>query len=108
MNVLNDIAIPSLILLSIGLILGLALGIADKFFKVAVDTRVETIINLLPGINCGACGYPGCAGLAHAIIESKGRLKDCPPLKSDGENAIRAFLSTAQGPHGETLDVNKI
>jgi len=108
MDIFNEIVMPSLILLSIGLILGLMLGIADKFFKVALDTRVETILKLLPGVNCGACGHPGCAGLADAIVGGGGKLKDCPPLKPDGEAAIREYLATAEGPNGEKLDVGKI
>lgn len=108
MDILNEILIPSLILLGIGLTLGLVLGIADKFLKVTLDTRVETVLKLLPGVNCGACGYPGCAGLAAAIIEGSGKLKDCPPLKSEGENAIREYLASAEGANGERLDVSKI
>ena len=57
-----------LILAGLGVILGLGLAIASKIFHVEVDTRVEDITAILPNANCGACGYPGCAGYAEAIV----------------------------------------
>ena len=57
-----------LILGGLGLILGLGLAVAAKIFYVEVDTRIEDITAILPNANCGACGYPGCAGFAEAIV----------------------------------------
>ena len=45
-------------------ILGLILAVASKVFAVHTDERVEKITELLPGANCGGCGYSGCAALA--------------------------------------------
>ena len=61
------------ILLGLGLggILGLVLGIANKEFEVPEDPRFEKLTGLLSGYNCGACGYPGCAGLARAILDKE-------------------------------------
>ena len=52
------------LMLVLGAILGLGLGLANKFLAVEVDERVETVTSLLPGYNCGSCGFPGCSGLA--------------------------------------------
>ena len=41
-------------------VLGLGLGVADKYLKVEADVRVEKVTSLLPGYNCGGCGFPGC------------------------------------------------
>lgn len=57
-----------LILAGLGLVLGFGLAVASKVFYVKVDTRVEDITAILPNANCGACGYPGCAGFAEAIV----------------------------------------
>ena len=46
------------------------LVVASQLMKVEVDPRVELAQAALPGANCGACGYAGCADYAGAIIES--------------------------------------
>ena len=66
---MNEILIPVLILAGMGLILGAMLGIAAKIFAVKKDERIEAIEALLPGANCGGCGYPGCSGYANAIVK---------------------------------------
>jgi electron transport complex protein RnfB len=48
----------------IGLVAAVALGFAAKKFAVEVDPRELAILEVLPNVNCGACGYPGCAGFA--------------------------------------------
>jgi len=63
----------------IGLIAAVALGVAAKRFAVEVDPRELAAIEVLPGINCGACGFPGCAGYAKAVIAGTADLNQCPP-----------------------------
>ncbi|HAI87558.1 MAG TPA: electron transporter RnfB, partial [Firmicutes bacterium] len=41
---------------ALGLIFGLSLGVAAKKFAVERDPRVDEILAVLPGANCGACG----------------------------------------------------
>lgn len=41
------------------------------------DPRIEEIREVLPGANCGACGYPGCDGLAAAIVEGRAEVDAC-------------------------------
>ena len=67
MSILNSV----LVLGALGLIFGAILAYASKKFAVDVDERVESIIEVLPGANCGGCGFPGCGGLANAIVEGK-------------------------------------
>jgi len=66
-----------LVLGGIGLIFGSSLAFAGKKFKVEVDPRLTEILKALPGSNCGACGYPGCEGLAQAILEGKVSATGC-------------------------------
>lgn len=51
---------------------GAILAVAGRALAVHTDPRIEEITNLLPGANCGSCGYPGCGGLA-ALIVAAGR-----------------------------------
>ncbi len=67
-----------------GFVAGLGLSIAAKKFEVQEDPRVEEIVKILPGANCGLCGYPGCSAYAHAVVE-KGASNDlCVPGKKAG------------------------
>lgn len=43
-----------------GLVAGAALAFASKYFYVEKDEKVEAVKEMLPGANCGACGYAGC------------------------------------------------
>ena len=39
-------------------------------FKVHEDPRIDAVEGMLPGANCGGCGYPGCRGLADALVKN--------------------------------------
>jgi H+/Na+-translocating ferredoxin:NAD+ oxidoreductase subunit B len=55
----------------IGLLAGVSLGIVTQIYHQNVDPRVAKIINVLPGYNDGACGYPGCAAYAKAVAAGR-------------------------------------
>ncbi len=61
----------------LGAALGLILAFAGKVFAVKKDERIEQIVNLLPGANCGGCGYAGCAALAEAIVKGEAKPDAC-------------------------------
>lgn len=63
----------------IGVIAAVALGFAAKKFAVEVDPRELAALEALPGANCGACGFPGCAGYAKAMVAGSADLNQCPP-----------------------------
>jgi len=67
----------------IGMIAAIALGFAAKKFAVYVDPRELAILEVLPGANCGACGFPGCAGYAKALVAGSVDLNQCPPGGAD-------------------------
>ncbi len=62
----------------IGLFIGLFLGFSAEKFKVPVNEKEEAVRELLPGNNCGGCGYPGCDGLAKAIANGEADVNACP------------------------------
>ena len=61
-----------------GLLFALLLGFASKIFAVEVDERIPQVRECLPGANCGGCGYPGCDGLAAAIVAGTAPVNGCP------------------------------
>lgn len=67
-----------IVVASVGLFIGIFLGIASMAFKVKNDEREEKVLAALPGNNCGGCGYPGCSGLATAIIKGEASVNACP------------------------------
>ena len=73
-SVLNAVAVTG----GLGLVFGVALSFASRVFHVKVDRRVEAVRAALPGANCGACGFPGCDGLAAEIALNDGPVNACP------------------------------
>lgn len=71
------LAIISLTFLAFGL--GLLLGIAAKYLKVETDPIVEQIESMMPGSQCGQCGFPGCKPAAEAIASGDAEVTICPP-----------------------------
>ena len=53
-----DIIKACLLVGGVGLIIGILLGLADKFLAVEVNEKIEKVREQLPGNNCGGCGYP--------------------------------------------------
>lgn len=83
----------TLILGILGFVSGTFLAYSSKVFEVKEDPRIEEIVKVLPGINCGACGYPGCAGYAKAIIEKGEDTNKCLPGRKMGvEQKIKEIL----------------
>lgn len=75
---MNNIVTAVVSLSSMGLLLGAGLAVAAKVFAVEVDPKVEQVRGALPGANCGACGFPGCDGLASAIANGSAPVNACP------------------------------
>lgn len=75
---MNSIVISIIVLGIVGLAIALLLGIADKKLAVEVNEKVAQVRECLPGNNCGACGYPGCDGMADAIASGKAPVNGCP------------------------------
>ena len=54
----------------IGVVAAVVLYFVAQKFKVEEDPRIDETEKMLPGANCGGCGFPGCRGLATALVES--------------------------------------
>ena len=102
MSILSSI----LILGGLGLIFGMVLAYSSKKFAVKVDERVEAILEILPGANCGGCGFPGCGGLANAIVEGYADLNSCPVGGSDCASKIGEIMGISS--ESEERQVAKI
>ncbi|MCL2690301.1 MAG: RnfABCDGE type electron transport complex subunit B [Chitinispirillia bacterium] len=87
-----EILIPVLVFGAVGLFLGLGLAIASKKLHVFVDPKISQIQEILPGANCGACGFPGCAGFADSAATGKASPNSCTPGGAKAASAIADIL----------------
>jgi electron transport complex protein RnfB len=75
---LEQILLPIISLGGMGLLFGAGLALASKKFSIETDPRVEAVRDVLPGANCGGCGYPGCDGFAAAVVAGSAPVDGCP------------------------------
>ncbi len=68
-----------IIVTAMGIVCSVVLVLAAKFMHVPEDERIGKVQECLPGANCGACGYAGCADYAKAIVEADAPLNLCVP-----------------------------
>lgn len=61
----------------IGAILGILLAFFSRFFAVKESERVKQIREVLPGANCGGCGFASCQALAEAIDAGEAKTNSC-------------------------------
>lgn len=84
----------------IGLVAAIALGWASKKFAVEVDARELAVNEVLPGVNCGACGYAGCSGYAGAVVKGEAAINLCAP----GGGQVIADIARIMGVEEQTAE----
>jgi Na+-translocating ferredoxin:NAD+ oxidoreductase RNF subunit RnfB len=93
------VLVPILVITAIGLVCGVAIYICYVFIPTKVKGIDETLnlAGLLPGRNCGACGYPGCFGYAQALIGKPELIKNFACALSINDNERIAKIGEALG-----------
>ncbi|MCL2051160.1 MAG: RnfABCDGE type electron transport complex subunit B [Lachnospiraceae bacterium] len=85
---------------AIGVACAVLLCISSKVMYVKADERVTALKSSLPGSNCGACGYPGCAGYAEALVKDPAiKTNLCTP----GGASVAGELSRIMGVESGTV-----
>lgn len=93
----NSIVLAGASLGTMGLVFGAGLAYAAKKFEVHVDPRVTAINDVLPGANCGGCGYPGCGGFASAVVAGQAPVNGCPVGGPDCAEAVAGIMGQEAG-----------
>ena len=63
----------------LGLVLALVLYLVAQKFKVEEDPRIDEVEKVMPGANCGGCGFAGCRAFAEAAVKAPNLDKNyCP------------------------------
>lgn len=96
MDIGNMIA-ASLVFAVLGAVIGILLAVASKVFAVPRNEKAEQITAILPGANCGGCGYSGCSALAEAIAEGKAKPGACTVGGSEAAEKIAAIMGVEAG-----------
>jgi electron transport complex protein RnfB len=77
LKILGSLAVAALSLAGLGMGFSILLYVAFRFLAVKTDPRVELVLLSLPGSNCGACGFAGCAGLAEQAVKDASLVTGC-------------------------------
>ncbi len=75
---LNSLLIAAGSMGGLGLIFSVGLAIANRKLHVEEDPKIHQIHEVLPGVNCGACGFPGCGPFAENVVNGKADYNGCP------------------------------
>lgn len=85
---------------SLSLLFGVLLAIASVRFAVETDSRVDEVLEVLVGTNCGACGYPGCQSAAQAVVDGKAPVDVCVA----GGAGVAVSVAAVMGVDAETRE----
>ena len=77
----------------LGVLAAVILYFVAQKFRVEEDPRIDEVEKMLPGANCGGCGFAGCRGMADALVK-RDDISDlfCPVGGGDCMKAIGAYL----------------
>ena len=85
------------ILAGVGLVFAFLIALAYWRLRVIEDPRIDIVTEMLPGANCGACGFPGCRNFAEQAVLGKVKPAACNVISDDGAAAIAKFLGVDAG-----------
>lgn len=90
---MNIILITIAVLAGLGLISAIILYFVSQKFKIIEDERISEVENVLPGANCGGCGFAGCHALAEALVKATDTCTiGCPVGGASTMNKIAQIL----------------
>lgn len=80
----------------LGFALALILYFVAQKFKVEEDPRIDDVEALLPGANCGGCGFAGCRAFAEGCVKAS-NLDSlfCPVGGNDTMKSVASYLGLA-------------
>ncbi len=94
---LIDIAIAGAFMAGLGIALASVLAVANRRLHVEEDPRLDQVEEMLPSVNCGACGNPGCRPFAEALLAGSTEPAKCTVNSEELNQAIADFLGVDLG-----------
>jgi len=86
-----------LVLAGVCLVFGVLIAAAHGRLKVWEDPRIEAVAEMLPGSNCGACGFAGCRAFAESLVEAKAQPAGCTQMTPETTGAVASYLGVDAG-----------
>lgn len=90
---IQDIGWAILLMLGLATVFAVVLLIASIKLRVQTDPKVEQVHAVLPNIDCGACGFAGCASYARAVVADPDLIGRCAPGGAEVANKIAEVLN---------------
>ena len=78
----------------LGLMLALVLYLVAEKFKVVEDPRIDEVEKVMPGANCGGCGFAGCRAFAEAAVKAPNLDNNYCPV---GGNEVMSKVASILG-----------
>lgn len=103
---MNEILFGVIIVSAIGIIAGIGLAVASVIMAVPKDEKAEALLEVLPGANCGACGFSGCSGYAAALSKGEAKVGLCSPGGPDCAAACGEILGVSGNLEAKTALVH--
>lgn len=94
---MTGVALATVIMTGLGVFFGVGLAVAHRFLRVEEDPRLEVLVEMLPGSNCGACGEAGCRAFAEQVIAGAHVPRKCTVAADKDVESIAAFLGIDPG-----------
>ncbi len=100
MDVVNNAWPAAVLAVGLASVFALILLVASIKLRVEIDPKIDAVHKALPNIDCGACGFAGCAAYAKAVVAHPELLGKCSPGGSDTANAIAGILNLQMSGSG--------
>ena len=95
-NLMEVLLYTILTLCALGVFSAVILYFVARKFRVEEDPRIDEVEKMLPGANCGGCGFAGCRGMADALVKRDDiSALFCPVGGGDCMKAVAAYLGKA-------------
>lgn len=76
----------------LGLLFAAALAVADRKLRVEENPLIAQVSEVMPGANCGACGYAGCYDFAVQVVEGNAKCNGCPVGGQETADEVASLL----------------
>ncbi len=85
---------------ALGVLCGSGLYLVSRRYAMKIDERIDRVMEVLPGANCGACGYGSCQAFAEVAVQSVDTLKKIPRCIQGGDE-VALEIESILGVHPE-------
>ena len=99
----GTVAIAVAIVGGCGLLFGTLIALAHRKLWVYEDPRIDAVAGMLPGANCGACGFPGCRGFAEAAVAGQVQPAKCTVANDEARLDIASYLGVDAGQEAKRV-----